>query len=357
VQNPYHQRLPPILSVSANATTSFIIGCTLNGALIWLIRKHSPTELRTYSRVLLQVTLLNIAYSTSIALFGPVQLASAQGSLNYGVGWLARTNDGRAETRFWNCFLHATWVYMMFLTQFTVIVPFLFRYFALCPMHVLSGTAYGAILAVTAVVTACFFFSYYILSGVRTDTPSAALLIDLYLLDSLTAGPQATTITCEALASVTLPSNTMQGIHLKMQYTLFATCYIIVIACSLAIFLHLRRAFAQTANAGVTTTTRTQESRRSQSRQINATLLVEAAIPLVFDFLRHLPHLRRHNPLPHGGAGVQPTHLCPGCDVDDVGPVGESVILVVRPYRRAIFKGGDGGGSSDERMTRVEGNR
>ena len=153
------------LAASINATVSFAIGCTLNSILIWLILKRSSTELRTYSRVLLQIALLSMAYSTISVLFAPVMLATAQSSVIYGVGWLARENDGSAETHVWNANLTHVWSYLLYLTQFSVIVPFIFRYFALCRGYALSGATYGALLTVTA-ATACFFLPYYFMNGV-----------------------------------------------------------------------------------------------------------------------------------------------------------------------------------------------
>jgi hypothetical protein len=75
-------------AAAINATTTFLIGCTLNLAIIWLAFKRSPKALRTYSRVLLQTAVLNIVYLTVVFLYIPVGLSGTKGAVNYGVGWI-----------------------------------------------------------------------------------------------------------------------------------------------------------------------------------------------------------------------------------------------------------------------------
>lgn len=152
-------------AVAVNGTACFLIGCTLNITLIWLTHKRSPDSLRTYSRVLLQSAVLNIAGLTATAFYSPVQLAGAKGAITYGVGWLAKANDGTASTRAWNFGVHCAWVYMVGITQYPIVAPFLFRYFAVCHSHRLTGLEYGSVLAATA-IAAAFFLPCYILDGV-----------------------------------------------------------------------------------------------------------------------------------------------------------------------------------------------
>lgn len=158
----------PLLNTvaSINATACFLLGVSLNITLIWLILKRSPTSLRTYSRVILQSALLNIVYLITTACYIPVQLASAKGSLTYGVGWILRANDGSADTRTWNFTVHCVWGYMVFFTQLSIVVLFLFRYFAVCHGIILTGLQYGVVLAVAAVV-ATFHVPFYLMAGVE----------------------------------------------------------------------------------------------------------------------------------------------------------------------------------------------
>lgn len=51
-----------------NSTTCFFIGSMLNRMLIGLILRHYPTELSIYSRILLQIAVVNILYLTAAAL-------------------------------------------------------------------------------------------------------------------------------------------------------------------------------------------------------------------------------------------------------------------------------------------------
>lgn len=141
--------------ILANANVCFLIGVALNLLLIWLILKRSPEELRTYSRVLLQVAAVNLVFLTFTVLVAPVQLSGNQGAITYGVGWLMRVNDGGAGTRAWNFALAAVWCYLVYVMQFSIAVPFIFRYFVVCRGVGLSGSAYGALFGL--VLTASFF--------------------------------------------------------------------------------------------------------------------------------------------------------------------------------------------------------
>ena len=86
-------------------------------------------------------------------------------------------------------------------SQFSVIIPFLFRYFALCRGRVLSGWSYAALLAVCGVASG-YQLPYMFIGGMNTAEPTEALLTELSLLDPAT--PNATT-TRFAIGWLSLP--------------------------------------------------------------------------------------------------------------------------------------------------------
>lgn len=129
-----------------HANACFFVGISTNGLLLWLVMKRTPSHLRDYSRILLQTVILNIVYLFSTVCYSSVTISNAYATTNYGQGWLVRGNDGTPFTRTRNFVLCAIWLHMVYYTQFAVVVPFIYRYFALCRGRVLSRTTYFCLL-------------------------------------------------------------------------------------------------------------------------------------------------------------------------------------------------------------------
>lgn len=165
-----------------------------------------------------------------------------------------------------------------------------------------------------------------------TAAPPFALLYELGLLD------ESGNSTRRAIAGVNLPSNTMESYYDIAYTALSGLSCLIVIVCSVAIFLHLRRSIAASHQLGaVPANHQSSQSRRAHARQINAILLVQALIPLVFDFI------------PANATTAAFTIL----NIDSLAKVvafinawlawapvvnAAAIILVVSPYRQALFK-------------------
>ena len=56
------------------ALTSLVFGSAFNIGLVWLILKHTPTELRVYSRILLQTCVTDLLMLVLDAIVQPVNL-------------------------------------------------------------------------------------------------------------------------------------------------------------------------------------------------------------------------------------------------------------------------------------------
>ena len=54
------------------ALTSLVFGSAFNIGLVWLILKHTPTELRVYSRILLQTCITDLLILVVGAIVQPV---------------------------------------------------------------------------------------------------------------------------------------------------------------------------------------------------------------------------------------------------------------------------------------------
>jgi len=67
---------------------------------------------------------------------------------------------------------------MVYFTQFSVVVPFLYRYFALCRNCVLSGCTHATLLGLTA-VAAGLHIPFYVVAGVsRTNNNTVKPNVD-----------------------------------------------------------------------------------------------------------------------------------------------------------------------------------
>jgi hypothetical protein len=64
-----------------NAYLCFGLGTGLNGTLVWLIRTKPNTELRVYSRILLQSAAVNLVFLLISAAYEPVSSDSSPSGL------------------------------------------------------------------------------------------------------------------------------------------------------------------------------------------------------------------------------------------------------------------------------------
>lgn len=347
-------------AVAANCNAGFLVGVLLNALLTYLILRYSSAELQVYARVLLQTVVVNTSFLLMEVLFMPVEVAGVSGTVLYGVGWATRENDGTSAARTWNFLLSMVSMYALYFSQFSVIAPFIFRYCALCRGWVLSGGAYAAVLGVSGIAST-FFVWEILLEGVRrswidwpagntklqfqmnTAEPTRALLAEQpeLLLDDPTT-PNATMSTRMAIAWVVLPvADGGPGAVDSRPYTCIAVIvYAVVVACSVAVYRHLRSAFRLAREAGVAAGGSGSKGGgvAQKQRSVNGILAVQAAVPLIVDFIPTC-------------AGSLLIMLFPGLTPNQLlrlilgfltwAPAlnALSVMLVVSPYRRALFRG------------------
>lgn len=74
-----------------NNCVGFALSLLLNSLLLWLIRKHSPAELSTYSMILTQTCAVDLLYALSIFLAMPITMPVGQALVTFQAGWLAET--------------------------------------------------------------------------------------------------------------------------------------------------------------------------------------------------------------------------------------------------------------------------
>jgi len=135
-----------------NGYFCFFIGVGLNTWLVWLVRKRSPVELRPYSRLLLQTAVIDLVYLTITFVYMPVSclfrlchlllmlqtpllqimIISDGAVVVYGVGALALNGLASPLSNKWNFVCISACYYMLLMSQCSVAVPFLYRYFAVC---------------------------------------------------------------------------------------------------------------------------------------------------------------------------------------------------------------------------------
>lgn len=163
---------------------------------------------------------------------------------------------------------------------------------------------------------------------ISSALPPVSLLLELGLLD------HSGNSTRRAIASVNLPSNTVGHQYNTAYNTLSGLTYLVVVVCSVAIVLRLRRSLAASQQSGVTANG--IASRRSQARQINAVLLVQALIPLLFDYIPANVVTAAFTKLSSGSLTATVAFVCAW---QTWAPVvnAAAIILVVGSYRKALF--------------------
>lgn len=117
-----------------NAYVCFCVGICLNSILLWLVAKKSSENLRVYSRVLVQSVIVDTIYLTTSFFYTPVLLVTDGSLLIYGVGILTTENSGvgsAGASHLWDFALYSAWFSSVHFSQYSVLVPFLFRYFIL----------------------------------------------------------------------------------------------------------------------------------------------------------------------------------------------------------------------------------
>lgn len=137
------------------AYVCFVVGIALNGTLLLLIWKRARTEVRVYSRILLQTALVGIAHLVLSFAYTPVLVVRDSRALVYGVGPLCMEASTPGAQR-WNLALHLAWTYVFFFGQYSVTVPFIHRYFSLCRQRLLPLRAYAYMLLGVGVI--CILF-------------------------------------------------------------------------------------------------------------------------------------------------------------------------------------------------------
>lgn len=164
-----------------------------------------------------------------------------------------------------------------------------------------------------------------------SNAPPVALLSELGLLD---AGGNSTR---RAVATVTLPSSTLE-LYYDMAFTaLSGLSYLAVVVCTVAMFLHLRRSFTAAQKSGAVPAGEDGQSRRSQARQINAILLVQALIPLVFDYIPAYS-ITAAITVSKSDSLAQTLAFITAWMVWAPVVNAAAILLVVGPYRQAVFR-------------------
>lgn len=111
-----------------NSYTCFLVGTGLTATLIWLALTKSGNELHDYARVLVQNAIVNWVYLAAGFAYTPVMLVTDGSMLIYGLGILTS-----ADGHLWNRILYSSWFCsLVFSTMYSLLVPFLFRYYTLC---------------------------------------------------------------------------------------------------------------------------------------------------------------------------------------------------------------------------------
>lgn len=231
----------------------------------------------------------------------------------YGIGPLSV--DGRSSplANRWNFLCATSWYYTVLASQCAVAIQFLYRYCALCRGYLFSNRCYALSLAVVAVGAGLVLPVWW--AGEFND-PAHYPLADALFFSGV---PK------RELASFTRPHDPYNVVICLQIFACLLAVDAVIVVCSVRVWLHLRRAVSDLGG----------DSRsRLASTQINVVLIAQAVIPLVLEVLPNfLTTLSILTNLRTGSAVAMVSSLL------NWAPVASalSVIVIVRPYRRAVW--------------------
>lgn len=110
-----------------NNAVCFVVAVFLNSLLLCLIFNRSPAELKQYSRILVQMCLLDLLAATFAFLHGPVFLLSNGSVVLYGVGPL-----GQSDSHLFNLMVFLPWIWALAFEQSSLSMQFIYRYLIVC---------------------------------------------------------------------------------------------------------------------------------------------------------------------------------------------------------------------------------
>jgi len=100
-----------------NSYTCFAVGAPANLALLWLIRYRTSSDLRFYSIILAQGTLIDLFNLGMNLLFHPLGLSHGNDTITAGVGWAPIDPDVSVTNRWWNFLLSLLWSLSLLYSQ------------------------------------------------------------------------------------------------------------------------------------------------------------------------------------------------------------------------------------------------
>jgi len=125
-----------------NNCVGFALSLLLNTLLLWLILRHSPSELRTYSIILVQTCVLDLLIALLLVLNMPLVVAVDHALVMFQMGWLSWT---ALPVNF--CIVATTLSILIF--HFSALgVQFLYRYLLIVRSIQLTIRQYTAMLGV-----------------------------------------------------------------------------------------------------------------------------------------------------------------------------------------------------------------
>lgn len=109
-----------------NTSTCLVIGYVLNITLLWLISKRTPQEMLIYRPILYLSTITDLVYLAVYIVVQPVMIIDSGlcAIISLGpLGWLPQP---------WNFVLISHWMFFYQFSQYSLGVPFVYRYMVIC---------------------------------------------------------------------------------------------------------------------------------------------------------------------------------------------------------------------------------
>ena len=136
-------------AVQINGYLCFTLGTCLNLILLYFIRRKTAGDLKSYTRILLQMTCIDLLLLITSVLTMPIVMISRGKSIFYDVGIVSYFPEPPSAVTFT---LMASWHFAIIFAIYALPIQFVYRYHALCKGKILSRSTYASMILISTLL-------------------------------------------------------------------------------------------------------------------------------------------------------------------------------------------------------------
>lgn len=257
--------LVPVAFHHVNNSLCFLLGYLTNSLLIYLIVACTPSEMRVYRPILLQSCVTDLVYLAVILLVQPAMLIDSGLTAIVTLGPLSWVGQP------WNFALVAAWTVCYQFSQYSLVVPFVYRYVALCRGWVVGPLGFTALMGVPVFFALARIPLFYHAGYTSSQEEQSAGLQHFFPDDG------NSTNSIGVVSTLGYYSRYRERNLIVVLYVMVASAavYVVIVPLGWLIYRHLTAMAVPYVSA--------TRARRMQ-QQLSAALLLQAALPLCLEF-------------------------------------------------------------------------